>query len=154
MPNSFKNILALKFWRSHPGLFSRMIAVGAGSFILYRAVLWAMAPGFWTGSFLHGLNETPLSLAQRGFGPILLERSLLQNLGRSLGEKETWDFLQQWGYMETAARLKLIIGILWVGLCITIVYSKLRRAQPCASPNAGPAAQPDSGKPGGPRSVS
>lgn len=91
-----------------------------------------MLPGFWGGSFLHSDNDTPLTLAEKGFGPILLEKRWITDPDGTWGEK--FGLLRQWGQFETAARLKLIIGVLWLWICVVLLIPKLRRAQPKGSP--------------------
>ena len=114
-------------WRDS-ALLRRIVLLVLLSFVVWRAVHWAMLPGFWSGSFLHNDNDTPLNLAERGFGPILLEKRWITDPDGPWGEK--FELLREWGRFETAARLKLIIGVLWLAICVVLLIPKLRRVQP------------------------
>lgn len=95
------------------------------SCILWRAVAWALLPGFWTGEWLHSTDDTPLTLAKKGFGPILLVKDYISDPDGKWGEK--FQVLREWGHFETAARLKLIIALLWVAICFGTLLPKLKR---------------------------
>jgi len=112
-------------------LLRRTVLLAVLSFVLWRAVNWAILPGFWGGSFLHSDNDTPLTLAERGFGPILLEKRWITDPAGTWGDN--FLILRQWGQWETAARLKLIIGVLWLAICVMLLIPRLRRAKPNSS---------------------
>ncbi|NBR84184.1 MAG: hypothetical protein EBT61_01560 [Verrucomicrobia bacterium] len=39
------------------------VIVVALTYLLWRAILWAIAPGFWGGSWLHSESDTAFKLA-------------------------------------------------------------------------------------------
>jgi len=96
--------------------------------MLWQAVDWAMLPGFWSGSFLHNTNDTPRTLAESGFGPVLLVKWWISDPDGTWGDK--WEVLRQWGQFETAARLKVIIGVLWLGIWAAVLVPRLRHPRP------------------------
>jgi hypothetical protein len=125
---SYKDVVR---WFKHPCL-KLTIVVTALTWLLWEGILWALAPGFWGGSWLHGENDAPLKLANDMFGPVLLVKLWIQEPLGVGGDK--WMVLQHWGPYETAARLLLIIGILWLVICGGLFFRMLRRARAPISP--------------------
>jgi len=102
----------------------RLAIIVAIVVVTHLAIRWAMLPGFWSGSMLHSGNETALQLAQDKFGPILLVKRWLDDPEGTWGSKN--DVLQNWGYFETAARLRLIIWT-WCGLVCVLAAIAIKR---------------------------
>ncbi len=91
-----------------------------------QAIRWAMLPGFWMGSMLGG-GDTALETAQHHFGPILLVKHWISDPEGTWGTQE--EVLTQWGYHESAARLRLIIWSLCIGVCVLLAVGLKRRTQ-------------------------
>lgn len=117
-------------WFRHPWLKPTVI-VAALTWMLWQAVRWAIAPGFWGGSWLHNESDTALKLANDMFGPVLLVKWWIQDPPGAWGDK--WAVLHQWGQYETAARLLLIIAILWVVICCFLFRQRLRSTKSAES---------------------
>ena len=96
------------------------------SYVLWQVLLWALAPGFWAGSWIGGHGDSPLIEAKEHFGPILLVKWWIREPAGSIGNKK--DVLELWGKHESAARLLLIISVLWVVICATIMFPRIKRA--------------------------
>ena len=124
-------------WLKNPWIRPAAI-LAALTYLLWRAILWAIAPGFWGGSWLHNENDTALKLANDMFGPVLLVKWHLQAPPGVMGDK--WETLRQWGRHESAARLVLIVGILWIVICCMFLIPKMKRAK------QGDGANPHSGQ--------
>jgi hypothetical protein len=113
------------------------LVFGLASLGLWQIVRWALAPGFWGGSFL-GNYQTPLEEAQAHFGPVLLVRWWIRDAPGTWGSQG--DTLQLWGQHESAARLILVIVILWLALGVQWFVRARRKTQPCTPPNGDPVA--------------
>lgn len=126
---SYKDVVR---WFKHPCLKPTIVVV-ALTWLLWQGILWAIAPGFWGGSWLHNENDTALKLANDMFGPVLLVKWWIQDPSGAWGDQ--WAVLRQWGQFETAARLLLIIGVLWVVISCALFFRLLRLAKPAGSPS-------------------
>ncbi len=105
------------------------------SYGFWLIVRWALMPGFSELGGLHGADDTPLTLAEQRFGPVLLVRWWITDPPNTWGDK--WSVLQQWGQFETGARLLVIIAVLWLVVCVTVLFPRLMRAcQPKVSNSA------------------
>jgi hypothetical protein len=91
------------------------------------AIKWAVTPAYWTGSHLEDDSKTALESARRQFGPILLQTSWIRDPDGTYGTRSF--VIQQWGYLETTARLILIIILMWVALCVLVIRSGSNRLQ-------------------------
>jgi|GEM_PF-3256368 len=106
------------------------------SYGLWLAVRWALMPGFSEMGGLHGPDDTPLTLAKERYGPILLVRWWITDPPNTWGDK--WIVLQQWGQFETGARLLVIVAVLWLVVCVTFLFPRLKRAFQPGSPSSSP----------------
>jgi hypothetical protein len=80
---------------------------------------------------LFSTDDTPLMLAQKAFGPLLLCKWWISDPDGRWGDK--FEVLREWGHWETGARLILISGVLWLTICVGVLVPKLRRRQPVGS---------------------
>ena len=103
-----------------------VVAVVSLIYVTHRAIGWAMAPGYWCGSWLQSGDETALELAHKGFGPILLQTHWICDPPGTWGTKD--DAIQAWGYYETACRLQLIIWTAVAVLSAALTATIWRRA--------------------------
>ena len=150
-------------WVAYPGRWSRVpllrksIVISALSYALWRALRWALLPGFWQGN-LFGGGDTLLETARHHFGPILIVRTWISDPSAVWGKltpQQELEVFHMWGYYESAARFKLIIAVLWVGMCLLVLAWRSRAVQPSGAPNGGHATQLDrAGATDGPPSVS
>ena len=117
-------------WIRHPWL-KPTVMVAALTCLLWQAIQWAILPGFWGGSWIHSESDNASKLANDMFGPVLLVKWWLQAPPGAVGDK--WETLRLWGHYETAARLLLIIGFLWVVICCVLIRQKERIDSPAES---------------------
>lgn len=129
---SYKDVLQ---WLGSPWL-RRSVTLAFLSYLLWQAVEWARAPGFYGHNGLSDPNATALALAQERYGPVLLIKWWIKDPPGSWGDKD--GVLQGWGYWESKARLELIVGILWVVICCLFLFPRIRGAKldgGCNSPS-------------------
>ncbi len=119
----------------------RFLLLAVLTFLLWKSVVWAVAPALWGGSWLHSGEETAYELAQKMFGPVLLVR-LWINDPNMFTDVDPWDILEVWRPHETIARLALIIVVLWISICI-LVFSRRssRRLRPGEAESGSPPCQ-------------
>jgi hypothetical protein len=96
-------------------------------------------PGYWSGN-LFGGGPTLLDTAKLHFGPILLVHTWITDpslLSKKLTSQQEAEIFHLWGYYESAARLTLIIAVLWVAICVLVLVRTKCSAQPDTAPNGG-----------------
>lgn len=122
MLGSYKDVVR---WFKRPLLRATLMVAGM-SYALWKALLWALAPGFWGGSWMYSVGASPLTLARERFGPILLVKWWITDPAGSNGGNSY--ALDLWGQYESAARLILIIGTLWIVICTGIMFPRIKHA--------------------------
>jgi len=109
------------------------VAVAVLSYGLWLVVCWALVPVFGESDGLSSPDDTPLTLAEQRFGPVLLVQWPLTAPPGAVGD-DKWVVLRQWGFFEMHARLLLVISVLWLVVCVTWLFPRLMRAfQPKAA---------------------
>ena len=122
-------------WLASARFLRTLAMLGLLAVLLWRSIVWALQPGWWSGSYLGGVEDTTLEEARRHFGPILMTTWWIRDPPEAWQGLSREQVLQNWGSAETTARLLLILAVLFVLFSALALWRTWVSAQPLVGAN-------------------